>query len=369
MYLAALKLNNFRNYSRQEISFHPQINIFSGLNAQGKTNLLEAIYYLTAARSFRTNQELDLLRFESDFFSLGGILHKKEGRFKIELLYRPSQPLQIRVNSLAIRRGEYLYRYPVVTFTPDDLLLIKEGPSRRRRFLDTEGSRLKPFYHHRLRDYYRVLQQRNRVLKEKRSGRRSGPGLMEPWDEALIELGAIIVRERIKLLKALETQARSHFLTLAGEQESLALCYLSTIEFSEDPGRIEDIFREQLSAGYTDELRRGATLTGPHLDDFAIAINGSDARKFASQGQQRTAVLALKIGEIDLFKRSGTETILLLDDIFSEFDEKRGDHLLQFLSERDGQSFITTASPLAGEGRLAGCSKSYSIDGGKIRID
>lgn len=365
-----MKLVDFRNYLRQELTFHPQINIFGGLNAQGKTNLLEAVYYLTVSRSFRTNQEPDLPHFGSDSFSLKGSLKKKEERCEIELYYRVSQPLRIKVNSKPIPRSEYIYRHPVVIFTPDDLLLVKEGPARRRRFLDTEGSRLKPLYYRRLRDYYRALLQRNRVLKEKRSGRFADYSLMEPWDEALVKLGGTIVRERIKLLRALQTQSQSHFCSLSGEQESLSLRYLSTINFAEEPHLIEKAFQEQLRENYSAELRKGATMTGPHLDDFAVTINGCDARKFASQGQQRSVVLALKIGEVDLFKKAGEETILLLDDILSEFDEKRCNHLLQFLSEREGQSFITTASPQwAGGSCWPRRSKIYSVHGGKIRID
>ncbi len=370
MYLTTLNLFTFRNYRRQELTFHPRINIFSGLNAQGKTNLLEAVYFLTVSRSFRTNQESDLPSFGSDSFSLKGALQKKGERSGIELYYRVSRALRIVLNGKTVPRSEYIYRHPVVIFTPDDLLLIKEGPGRRRRFLDTEGSRLKPLYLRRLRDYSRVLRQRNRVLKERRSGRIVDYSPMEPWDEALVKLGGIIVRERIKLLEALQTQARPHYGALSGGGESLSLHYRPTIKYGDDPAFIEQSFQEQLREGYRTELRTGSTMTGPHLDDFAVTINGVDARKFASQGQQRSVVLSLKIGEVELFKKTGEETILLLDDIFSEFDEKRSAHLLQFLSEREGQSFITTASPQwAGGGRRLRRARAFSVHGGKIRID
>lgn len=371
MYLAALKIINFRNYIRQELSFHPRINIFTGLNAHGKTNLLEAVYYLAVSRSFRTNQESDILRFGSDFFYIEGSFQNKEERYQVDIGYRPSRRLQIKLNNKALKRTEYIYRHPVVIFSPDDLLLVKEGPSIRRRFLDTEGSRLKPLYYRRLRDYYRALQQRNRVLKEKRGSRYFDYSLLEPWDQALVKLGSTVVKERIKLLGALESRARSHFAALTAETESLSLRYLSTINFNDDFDNLESAFREQLTAGYAAELRKGSTMVGPHLDDFAVMINGHDARKYGSQGQQRSVVLALKIGEVDLFKRAGgEETILLLDDVLSEFDEKRSNHLLQFLSKREGQSFITTASPLWATGRnWPDQSKTYSVYRGKVRID
>lgn len=371
MYLAALKLINFRNYSRQELSLHPKINIFTGLNAQGKTNLLEAVYYLAVSRSFRTNQESELVRFGSDFFYVKGDFQNNKERYQVEIGYRQPRRLQIKLNNKVLKRAEYIYRHPVVIFSPDDLLLVKEGPSIRRRFLDMEGSRLKPLYYRRLRDYYRALQQRNRILKEKRGSRSFDYSLLEPWDQALVKMGSKIVEERIKLLKALESRARSHFATLTAESESLSLRYLATINFHGNYELLESAFQEQLTAGHAAEVRKGSTLVGPHLDDFAVMINGCDARKYGSQGQQRSVVLALKMGEVDLFNSAGGEqTILLLDDVFSEFDEERCNHLLQFLSRREGQSIITTAVPSWEPGRnCPGQSKIYSVCRGKIRID
>ena len=371
MFLAALKLINFRNYDRQELTFHPRLNIFTGLNAQGKTNLLEAVYCLAVSRSFRTNQESELLRFGSDFFYLEGNFQKKKECYQVGIGYRPPRRLQIKLNGKTLKRAEYLHRHPVVVFSPDDLLLVKEGPSIRRRFLDTEGSRLKPLYYRRLRDYYRALQQRNRILKEYRGSRSFDYSLLEPWDQALVKFGSTVMKERIKFLGALEGRARSHFATLTAESESLSLRYLPTIKFNGDFELLESAFREQLTAGHSAELRRGTTLVGPHLDDFAVMINGCDVRKYGSQGQQRTVVLALKMGEVDLFNSAGDEqAILLLDDIFSEFDEERSNHLLQFLSCREGQSFLTTASPSWKHSQnCSGQSKIYTVYRGKIKID
>lgn len=370
MYLQALRLINFRNYSEEELSFSPGINIFSGLNAQGKTNLLEAVYYLAVSRSFRTNQESDLLRFGSDFFYLKGLFQKKDGAVEVDLAYRPPGRLQIGLNGKAIKRAQYIHRLPVVVFSPDDLLLVKEGPSVRRRFLDLEGSRLKPLYYHRLRDYWRALRQRNRVLKENRNRRFFDRSLLEPWNEALIKHGGAIIKERIKMLRALEELAGGHFAALTGKKETLSLRYLSKIDFKQEMELVEESFRKELEDGYAAEVRRGSTVTGPHLDDFAITIDGYDARKFGSQGQQRSVVLALKMGEVDLFKKAaGEETMLLLDDVLSEFDAKRSSHLLSFLKERKGQSFITTASVQAAGFSWPGQPAIYSVHRGKIKID
>lgn len=371
MYLATLELVNFRNYPLEKLSFHRGINIFTGLNAQGKTNLLEAIYYLAVSRSFRTNQESDLLRFGSEYFSLKGTFQRKEESARVSMDYRLPRHLQIGWNGKLLKRTEYIYRQPVVVFSPDDLLLIKEGPSVRRRFLDTEGSRLKPLYYRRLRDYHRALQQRNRVLKESRGGSGASRMLLEPWDLALVKWGSIIIRERIRMLAALEKRARTHFATLTGAKETLSLCYLPTFEPGDEPDLIERSFMEQLGEAYPAEIRRGATLVGPHLDDFTVIINGHDARKYGSQGQQRSAVLALKIGEVDLFKKAGgEEPILLLDDVLSEFDEKRSKHLLHFLRHREGQSFITTAlDRQAADRRWPDEARVYNIYRGKVKID
>lgn len=372
MYLESLLLNNFRNYGRQELVFHPRINIFCGKNAQGKTNLLEAIYYLAVSRSFRTNQESEMLRFGSDYFYLKGSFLIKEECCQAEIGYRQPHLLQIKLNGKPVKRIDYIYRHPVVTFTPDDLFLIKEGPSVRRRFIDMEGSRLKPLYYRRLRDYYRVLRQRNRILKEKSGSRSFDYSIMEPWDKALVETGSWILKERVLLLQALELRAQSYFTILTGRSENLSLRYLSTIHFDEDLLElVESTFQEQLSAARSSELRKGSTQVGPHLDDFAVLINGCDARKFGSQGQQRSAVLALKMGEVDLFNSAGCErTILLLDDVFSEFDGERRRQLIDFLINREDQTFITTAVPLADvEKESFKESYTFSVCRGEITID
>ncbi len=369
MNLASLLLINFRNYGHQELVFHPGINIFCGRNAQGKTNLLEAVYYLSVSRSFRTSRESDLIRFGSEYFYLKGTFLIREGSCLTEIGYRQPHHLQIKINGKMFRRRDYIYRHPVVIFAPDDLFLVKEGPSVRRRFLDMEGSRLKPLYYSMLRDYHRVLRQRNRILKEKRGSRFFDFSIMKPWEQALVEKGSWIVKVRIQLLESLEALAQSHLTSLTADIEKLSLRYISTINFGGDAGLVESSFKKQLEGARSAELRKGSTLVGPHLDDFAVLIDGLDVRKFGSQGQQRSAVLALKMGEVDLFNSTGDErAILLLDDVFSEFDEERRRQLFQFLSNREDQSFITTAVPLPDFERYR-TRKSYffTVRGGKIK--
>lgn len=370
MYLNQLELFNFRNYSKQGLSFDARINIFEGANGQGKTNLLEAIYYLSTSRSFKTNYDQELARWESGGFFLKGLVHKGDNRYLVEMGYQDlNRIFQIKVNGSPQKRGDYIHQFPVVVFSPDDLLLIKEGPALRRRFINLEGSRLKPSYYHTLKSYNRALQQRNKLLKENRI-RAIGCELFEPWDRALVSFGSSIIKQRISLLKNLEEQAQQFFGQLTGFLEKLTLHYCCSFGFGGDPNLIDQYFYDQLNAGRSEELRRGYTAIGPHLDDFSFLIDQYDAKKYASQGQQRTAVLALKMGEVELFHRSSKECpVVLLDDVFSEFDPERRRMLLNFLLMRQGQSFITTALPFEQHDLNKVEYKIFSVHKGKISYE
>jgi DNA replication and repair protein RecF len=365
--LDRLWINNFRNYDSQDFSFHPRFNFIEGLNGQGKTNLLEAIYYLAVSRSFRASQDNVLLNREKQYFFLKGHLIKEHSSNFIEMGCQPPQKLKIKVNGTEIKRAIYIHQHPVVVFSPDDLLLIKEGPSGRRRFLDLEGSRLKPLYFRKLREYHRVLQHRNRLLRESRN-RVLAAGLIEPWDQSLVTLGSELIRQRLSLLHELEKVAQPFYRQLASSAETLSLAYISTVAAMVDPADIDRVFSFRLKEQRGIERIRGYTMLGPHLDDFAVLIDGHDARQYGSQGQQRSAVLALKMGEVSLFQRSTQEIpVILLDDVFSEFDLERRNQLLNFLLEREGQSFLTAAAPVDKFSReITGQSKIFLIHKGKI---
>lgn len=368
MFLEQIAIKNFRNLENQVLCFNRKINIIQGLNAQGKTNLLEAIYFLAVSRSFRTVMDSEIINFTSpnSYFHLKGILTRKAGKKNVEIGYQLPQRLQIKVNGSPIKRADYIHRNPVVVFVPDDLLLIKEGPSFRRRFLNLESSRLEPLYYQSLKDYNRVLQQRNRILKEKKSiSYSTNYSTMQPWNEVLIRLGSQLIRKRTAILKNIEKQARIFFQGLTASEEKLSLQYSSSVPYGETD-RIEYYFEKKLNETARQELIRGSTLVGPHLDDFTVCIDDHDAKKFASQGQQRTAVLAIKMGEINLFGHSADEnTVVLLDDVFSEFDRKRRKQLLEFLFKREGQSFITTASYNRNTD-IDGAVQIFLVDKGKI---
>ncbi len=277
------------------------------------------------------------------FFFLKGCFLKDDFRNEVQINYRQNGQLKVLINNDPVKRYDHLQRFPVVVFSPDDLLLIREGPSTRRRFLNLEASRLSPVYFKELRAYQRVLQQRNHLLKDKYNNGMINK-LLEPWDQSLVTLGGNIIHSRLEMIRELEKEARPFFDQMTDSKEKLSLEYVSSVEVSGEPPVSKESFYRELLAKRDQELKRGSTAIGPHLDDFKILLNGRDTRMYSSQGQKRTAALALKMAEVSLFKKQHDDCpIILLDDVFSELDQERKSHLLDFLKDNTGQCFITTA--------------------------
>lgn len=364
MKLLKLEMRNFRNYLSQVVAFHPRLNIIYGANAQGKTNLLEAVYFTLVGRSFRAARDVEMIHWEYPHFFLRGELHGSERHFLVESGCNRSGRLQLKVDGVIEKKAHFLFRFPAVFFGPEDLLLIKEGPDRRRRFLNLEGSRLRPHYYNLYREYYRTLQQRNRLLRRGDGGR---PAHMEPWNDLLVKYGSRVIRERISLLQALEEQCSRFFSFITDMGEKVSLEYSCSFDYGGDLERLESCYRQTLARITRVEERRGSTLAGPHLDDFCVLINGRDARRFASQGQQRTAALALKMGEVFLFEVSSPDSpVVLLDDVLSEFDQQRQDRLLRFLRQRAVQTMITTALPVDRLPHAEEDRCSFTVTEGKV---
>lgn len=344
LYLTNLLLADFRNYRQQEMQFHPRLNIIVGENAQGKTNLLEAIYYLAVTRSFRTHRDQEMVRRDTHFFLIKGHFLKNSVVYAAQTSYQSIGQLQIKINSVPANRLDYVHQFPVVIFSPDDLMLIREGPLVRRRFINLEASRLSAPYLRQLKDYQRVLLHRNQILRGKYS-RYKIDELLEPWDQALVNLGSSIIKKRLEILQSLEKEAQIFFDRMTKCSEKLSLEYTSSVKYSKKKENIEKSFHEQLINRRGREINRGSTLLGPHLDDIKILINDYDTKRYSSQGQKRTAVLALRMGEASLFYKQNNETpIILLDDVFSEFDSERKKYFLDFLRENEAQCFITTTA-------------------------
>ncbi len=339
-------MKGFRNYDCQSFIFHPKLNIILGSNAQGKTNLLESIYFTSVNRSFRTRKEQELVNFNSDSFSLKTNYIKDNLNNAVTLHYRQYSRLQVKVNNNQVNRYESMPIFPTIIFSPEDLKIISEGPSIRRRFLNLEASRLNISYLKDLRDYQRVLNQRNKVLKQKIRTSKINDYLA-PWDHALTVLGVKLIRSRVEMIKELQQEAKGFFNLLSDEDEELSLEYESTIQFFDEQKEMEEQFYKDLLKRRDQELKRYSTLLGPHLDDLIIKINNNQTRHFSSQGQKRSAALALRMGEVGLYiKQYSIPPILLLDDVFSELDARRKEHLLLFLRNYQGQCFLTSAVDL-----------------------
>jgi len=342
-YIDSLTIRGFRNYRQQQLQFHPRLNLIIGKNAQGKTNLLESIYYLSVNRSFRTNRDQDLPHWEESTFFIKGIFIKDEFKHSVQTSYSQNNQLKILINDNPVNRYDHLQTFPVVIFSPDDLQIIKDGPSVRRRFINLEASRLNPAYLKELKAYQRVLLQRNHLLKEKHDYC-NYKTLLEPWDQSLVSLGSNIIRERIKIINDLEQEADCFFNLMTGGREKLSLKYESTVRYYYDHAEMKNNYMQVLLDKRSQEIKKGTTTIGPHLDDLKISINGYDTRRYSSQGQKRTAALALKMAEVHLFKKINNECpVILLDDVFSEFDSHRKENLLDFLRDNADQCFISTA--------------------------
>ncbi|MGE5553843.1 MAG: DNA replication/repair protein RecF [Betaproteobacteria bacterium] len=376
MQLLALRLANFRNYKEQEIAPHGRLNLLVGLNAQGKSNLLEAVYLLATGRSYRGASDAAMVRWGEGGFAVRGLVRRSYGEVSLEVSYQVDGRKRVRVNGTDVRRLSELFGYLMaVIFSPEDLQLVKGGPVHRRRFLDLELAQIDPAYRQDLVDYQQVLVQRNNLLRQWPA---APLDQLSVWDEQLVALGARLQAKRARTVRSLSRLAAEAHRRITAGREGLRLAYLAAAgpaatrtEAGEEKDEwTAEAFRERL-AGELErvrplELRRGMTLLGPHRDDLLLEVDGAEARSFASQGQQRTAALALKLSEIEFMRQeTGEYPLLLLDDVMSELDEGRRRFLLEAAGERT-QVFVTTASPRALPPGLGGVAQVFVVRQGKI---
>lgn len=326
MYVESMELSHYRNYDHVDIQFSPGVNIFFGDNAQGKTNLLEAVYVSGTTRSHRTSRDKDLIAFEEEESHIRLHFMRQDITHRLDLHLKKNRPKGIAVDGIPIRKSsELLGMLPVVFFSPEDLGIIKNGPAERRRFLDMEMSQLDKTYLSYLTAYHKVLSERNNLLKQIPLY----PALydtLDGWDEQLIDIGIKIIRKREEFLLLMDRQVEEIHGNLTGNLENMRASYDKNVKAEE--------FREKLYERRDKDIKRGTTGAGPHRDDIAFFIDGIDIRKFGSQGQQRTAALSLKLSEIKLMEQvSGEKPVLLLDDVLSELDRHRQQFLLESISE------------------------------------
>ncbi|MFZ5754452.1 MAG: DNA replication/repair protein RecF [Bacillota bacterium] len=351
MYLERLGLTNYRNYETLNEDFSAQLNILSGPNAQGKTNLLEAIYYLATGKTYRPARDLQLIRWNHQAFSIQGKIRNKQGYVTLEVLYKIGEQnsKEIKVNGLKIyKTSELLGNLTAVLFAPEDLNIIKGSPLERRKILDNDISQVSPGYFLKLQQYNRVLNQRNYLLKKIRE-RGKGFDELEIWNEQFLELSESIILKRINVLEKLSPLTRLMQRKLTNGQENLEIRYLFSrqkeLKLNHD---LKKVLLEELEKYRGEEIKKGISLWGPHRDDLLISLNGNDLKVYGSQGQHRTAVLALKLSELEFFKaESGEFPVLLLDDVLSELDQERRGFLLNIIKEKKIQCFITTTEDIA----------------------
>ena len=343
MRLDGLELRDFRNYRSQKVEFDPDCNVIFGENAQGKTNLLEAIVYLSCGRSPRARADREMISFEASSALLEARVLSRQREFLVRAeLYRDRRR-KLSVNQVSARNGAALSQvYHTVFFCPEDLFLIREGAAARRKFMDTALCQLRPRYAAALTAYNRALDHKTRILRDCEER----PDLLEmlpEFNEQLIRFGAVLIRYRRQFSAALNGYAASHHRECSGGKEVLSIQY-QTVSSVTDPAENMDTVTEQLrqhmESHQTAERAARLCLSGPHKDDLVVLIDGREAKSFASQGQTRTAALAMKLAEREIYKNATEEyPLLLLDDVLSELDPRRQEFVLNRIA--GGQVFIT----------------------------
>ena len=365
MELNRLELRNFRNYREAELEFAPGVNLIVGNNAQGKTNLLEAIGYLGSGKSFRAQKTAEMVLFGADFADCLGFVHSQERQQTLRwVLFPGARPRQIWRNGVKKKSASDVSGVlQTVLFCPEDLMVLKTGAAARRRLGDHALCQLRPNYEAALTEYGRILDQKNRILKD----RFENPGLVEllpDYNLRLCQVGALLISYRARFYDGLGKAAAIYHSHFSGGAEDFTLEY-KTVSTVKDPFAPIPVLQEQLQEHLLShqraELESASCLTGPHKDDFTVCLSGIDLKAYGSQGQTRTAAISLKLAQRELMGReSGEIPVLLLDDVLSELDPGRQDFVLNQITQ--GQVFITCCEP----GQFTKLGKTIEVSKGQI---
>ena len=360
MKLNNISLRNFRSYDELFLDFDPGVNLIVGDNAQGKTNLLEAIAYLGSGKAFRTQKSAELVKLGADFAELEGEVFSQERNQTLRwILFPAARPKQLYRNGVKKKTAADIAGVlQTVLFCPEDLMVLKAGASSRRRLGDTALCQLRPNYEAALTEYNRILEQKNRILKD----RHENPALLDilpEYNARLCQVGALIISYRARFYEGLGREASVFHKHFSGEKEDFHLEY-KTVSTVKDPfapvATLNEQLLEHLESHYRAELESCQSLTGPHKDDFDVTLSGLSVKAFGSQGQTRTAAISLKLAQRALMKKeTGEEPVLLLDDVLSELDPGRQDFVLNQITS--GQVFITCCEP----GRFTKLGKTIEI--------
>ena len=330
----SLKLKNFRNYDLLNVEFDGSTNIFYGNNAQGKTNILEAVYLSGTTKSHRGSKDRDMIRFGEDESHIEIVVEKNGISYQIDMHLKKNSPKGIAINKMPIRKASELFGIVnLVFFSPEDLNIIKNGPAERRRFIDLELSQLDKVYLNNLSNYNRIVNQRNRLLKELSfGGKKELSDTLEIWEMQMVQYGERLIARRKEFVAQINEIIAKIHQKLTGGKEGLQIIY--------EPSTGDLPFEQALKRYRDRDLRMKSTTVGPHRDDIGFLTGDMDIRRYGSQGQQRTAALSLKLSEIELVRLATHDTpILLLDDVLSELDKHRQNYLLD--SIHDIQTLIT----------------------------
>lgn len=356
----SLDLQNFRNYDFLNINFDDDTNIIYGDNAQGKTNILEAIYVAATTKSHRSSKDREMISFNEDESHIKAIIEKNGTNYRIDMHIKKNKSKGIAINGIPIKKASELFGIiNIVFFSPEDLNIIKEGPAARRRFIDMELSQIDKIYLSDITNYNRILIQRNKLLKDLYF-RDDIKDTLDVWDMQLEKYGKSIIERRKAFIKDLNEIINGIHYKLSGGKENLVIEYEPNVESEE--------FEKQLKYSREKDLKTKVTNIGPHKDDICFKINENDVRKFGSQGQQRTSALSLKLSEIELVKNVIHDNpILLLDDVLSELDSKRQNYLLDSIN--DIQTIVTCTGVDDFISNRLKINKIYKVTEGKVEVE
>lgn len=359
MYIKNLSVMNFRNLSDMTIDFKNGINILCGDNAQGKTNLLESVYICSTGRSQRTRNESQLVKFGYDEAHIRTFVMRENTSDRIDVHIKKDERKGMAVNGMAIKKmAEFFGNLNAVMFSPEDLRLVKGGPAERRRFMDMELCQLNKIYCHDLQSYYKVLKQRNNLLKTAYKDS-SAADMLDVWDIQLARYGERLINKRKLFCERLNELSRKIHFGITDKKEELSVEY--------KPNSDCESLEERLSYYRQRDIALGSTSCGPHKDDLLFMINGNDTKSYGSQGQQRTASLSAKLAEIELIRNvTGEDPVLLLDDVLSELDESRQFYLMENIGKI--QTFITCTGVEDSIGKYVRESSIYNVKNGEFTL-
>ncbi len=356
MTVEELKIKDYRNYEEEDFAFSPGINLIIGDNAQGKTSILEALFYCAAGRSHRGAKDRELIRFDQEEAHIRVSLTRRAVDHVIDVHLKRIGRKGIAVDRQPLKRTVDLFgTVNMVFFAPEDLMIIKSGPAERRAFLDTELCQLDRTYAHELSQYNKALQQKSRLLKQIEE-QPALAGTLDVWNEQLARYGTAVIERRARHVEELSAAVAERHAQLSDGRETLRTTY--------EPNTAAAEFADRLRSLRDRELAAGICLAGPHRDDIGFTVNGADVRRFGSQGQQRTAALSLKLAEIEIIReKTGEPPVLLLDDVLSELDTGRQERLLAGI--QDIQTMITTTGLEEQTARNLRTDRVFVIENGK----